>query len=104
MSDATFRPVGSADELAPGTVNPYYLEDRKQRIAIARVGDALYAFDDLHADGSLSAGLLEGTTIMSQCDGSRFDISTGAVIDGPTTRQLGVYPVRESGGQLEIQV
>jgi nitrite reductase/ring-hydroxylating ferredoxin subunit len=104
MSDATFRAVGSADELAPGTVNPYYFEDLKRRIAIARVGDALYAFDDIHARGSLSAGLLEGTTIMSQCDGTRFDITTGAVIDGPATNPLAVYPVREVAGRLEIAV
>ena len=45
MSDATFRAVGSAEDLSPGTVNPYYLEDLKRRIAIARVGDALYAFE-----------------------------------------------------------
>ena len=101
---STFRPVGPASDLAPGTVNPYYLEDRKQRIAVARVGDALYAFDDLHADGSLSAGLLDGTTIMSQCDGTRFDVTTGAVLDGPTTGPLAVYPVREADGQIEIGV
>ena len=37
---------------------------------------------------SLSGGLLTGTTLMCQCHGSRFDITTGAVIDGPATEPL----------------
>src|SRR5262245_7587949 len=102
MSDVAFRPVGPADELDPETVNPYYLEDLKTRVSIARVGASLYAFDDLHAGGSLSAGLLENTTIMSQCDGTRFDITTGEALDGPSDRRLGTYAVRETDGQLEI--
>ena len=46
-------------------VNPYYLEDRKQRVSIARVGRKLFAFDDLcpHEACPLSAGLLTGTTL-----------------------------------------
>lgn len=103
MSSA-FRTVGAAADLDEGTVNPYYLEDRKQRVAVARVGEALYAFDDLHADGSLSAGLLQGTTIMSQCDGTTFDITNGAVVSGPATQPLATYPVRETDGNIEIAI
>lgn len=101
---STFRTVGAAADLDEGTVNPYYLEDRKQRVAVARVGEALYAFDDLHADGSLSAGLLQGTTIMSQCDGTTFDITNGAVVSGPATQPLATYPVRETDGTIEIAI
>ena len=41
---------------------------------------------------------------MSQCDGSRFDISTGAVIDGPATEPLNVYEVREVEGSIQIRL
>ena len=30
MGEAAFRRVRPLDELAPGTMNPYYREDRKQ--------------------------------------------------------------------------
>ena len=86
-----FRTVGPSDAIANDPVVPYYLDDRKLRISIARVDDRLYAFDDLctctDEPCPLSGGLLTGTTIMCQCHGSRFDITTGAVINGPATER-----------------
>ena len=51
----------------------------------------------------LSGGLLTGTTIMCQCHGSRFDITTGAVINGPATKALNVYEVQEVEGSIRIR-
>jgi 3-phenylpropionate/trans-cinnamate dioxygenase ferredoxin subunit len=86
---------------------PYYLRDRKSRVAIARVNDRLYAFDDLctcsDAACPLSGGLLNGTTIMCQCQGSRFDVTSGAVINGPATKALTVYEVQEDEGTFRIR-
>jgi 3-phenylpropionate/trans-cinnamate dioxygenase ferredoxin component len=78
-----------------------------RRISVARVDGRLYAFDDLcTCTGEacpLSGGLLTGTTIMCQCHGSRFDISTGAVINGPATEPLHVYEVQEVEGSIHIR-
>lgn len=102
-----FRTIARSDAIPDGLVVPCYLNDRKLRISIARVGGHLYAFDDLYisARGAcpLSGGLLAGTTIMSQCDGSRFDITTGAVINGPATEALKVYELREVDGSVQIR-
>jgi 3-phenylpropionate/trans-cinnamate dioxygenase ferredoxin component len=104
----TFRTLGPGDDIPNDFVVPYYLDDRKQRIAVARVGGRLYAFDDLCtcADGAcpLSAGLLTGTTIMCQCHGSRFDLTTGAVISGPATEALHRYQVQEVQGSIRVQL
>ena len=102
-----YRTLGPSDALPNDFVLPYYLDDRKLRISVARVDDRLYAFDDLCtcADQScpLSGGLLTGTTIMCQCHGSRFDVATGAVIGGPATEALNVYEVQEAEGGVQVR-
>ena len=40
---------------------------------------------------------------MCQCHGSRFDITTGAVISGPATDALTVYEVQEVEGSLQVR-
>ena len=102
-----FRTLGPVDAIPNDFVVPYYLDDLKRRISAARVDDRIYAFDDLCtcADRScpLSGGLLTGTTLMCQCHGSRFDITTGAVISGPATEPLNGYEVREVDGDIQIR-
>jgi len=101
------RTAGPGDAIPNDFVVPYYVEDRKLRISVARVDDRLYAFDDLCTCAEeacpLSGGLLTGTTIMCQCHGSRFDITTGAVINGPATEGLNVYEVQEVDGGVRIR-
>jgi 3-phenylpropionate/trans-cinnamate dioxygenase ferredoxin subunit len=40
---------------------------------------------------------------MCQCHGSRFDITTGAVINGPAIKTLNVYEVQEVEGSIQIR-
>jgi 3-phenylpropionate/trans-cinnamate dioxygenase ferredoxin component len=102
-----FRTVAASDAIPNDLVVAYYLDDRKLRISIARVDDRLYAFDDLCTCGDracpLSGGLLTGTTIMCQCHGSRFDIATGAVINGPAADALNRYDVQDVDGDIQLR-
>jgi nitrite reductase/ring-hydroxylating ferredoxin subunit len=106
VSKAEFRSLGKSDRLRDNYVNPYYLEDLKHRVSVARVAGKLYAFDDLCTFDSvpLSAGLLTGTTLMCQCDGSQFDVPTGRVLRGPATLPLVTYEVREQDGEIQVRV
>ena len=108
LATDVFRTLGPGDAVPNDFVVPFYLDDRKLRIAIARVGDRLYAFGDLCTCARdacpLSGGLLTGTTIMCQCHGSRFDITTGAVISGRATEALGVYEAHEVDGSVQIRL
>jgi nitrite reductase/ring-hydroxylating ferredoxin subunit len=107
LAAAALRTVGPGDAIPNDFVVPYYLDDRKLRISIARVDDRLYAFNDLCTCAEqacpLSGGLLTGTTIMCQCHGSRFDVTSGAVINGPATKPLSVYEVREVDGDVQVR-
>jgi nitrite reductase/ring-hydroxylating ferredoxin subunit len=103
-----FRAFDQSDAITDDEVVPYYLGDRQLRISITRVDGRLYAFDDLCTCTSepcpLSGGFLTGTTLMCQCHGSRFDLSTGAVVNGPATERLRVYDVREVDGEIQVGV
>ena len=107
LATDTFPAIGRSESIPNDFVVPYYLNELKRRISIARVDGRLYAFDDLctcaPAACPLSGGLLIGTTIMCQCHGSRFDVTTGAVIAGPATNALRVYEVHESEGSIQLR-
>ena len=107
LATNSFRTVGPADAIPNDFVVPYYLDDLKRRISVARVDDRFYAFDDLCPCAEracpLSGGLLTGTTLMCQCHGSQFDVTSGAVINGPATESLHVYEVQEVDGSIQIR-
>ena len=76
------------------------------RVAIATVGDAFYAFGDTctHLGCSLADGNLEGTTVTCPCHGSQFDVTTGEVVRGPARESVPSYPVRLEAGALRVEV
>ncbi|MFN2465761.1 MAG: catalase [Candidatus Dormibacteria bacterium] len=63
------------------------------RVAVARVGGILYAFQDActHRGCSLAEGTLGGGTVTCPCHGSEFDVTTGAVVRGPAAEALATY-------------
>jgi nitrite reductase/ring-hydroxylating ferredoxin subunit len=107
LATDAFRTLGPSDAIPEDLVVPYYLDDRKLRISVARVDGRLYAFDDLCTCAEqacpLSGGLLTGTTIMCQCHGSRFDITTGAVVNGPATDALTLYELQEVDEKIRVR-
>ena len=107
LATATFHTIAPSEAVPKDLVVPYYLDDRKLRVSVVRVEDRLYAFRDLCTCAEeacpLSGGLLEGTTLMCQCHGSRFEITTGAVLNGPATEPLTVFAVREVDGEIQVE-
>ena len=81
VSTVEYRSLGKSSQLPDKSVNPYYVDERKLRVSVARIGDKLFAFDDLctHEGCQLSAGILTGTTLMCPCHGSQFEIGRAHV-------------------------
>ncbi|MGH3038271.1 MAG: Rieske (2Fe-2S) protein [Gaiellaceae bacterium] len=72
-----------------------------ERIAVARVPGAYYAFGDTC---SLAEGELEGETVTCPCHGSQFDVSSGAVLRGPAQEPVRSYGVRVQDGALQVEL
>jgi len=98
--------MDKSETLPDNYVNPYYLADLKRRVAVARVGGKLSAFDELctHEACPLSAGLPTGSTPKCQCHGSQFDVRSGAVRKGPAQDLLTIYEVGEQNGEIQVCV
>lgn len=100
-----FVTVGQADEIPEGGAKQFGVSGKE--VAVARVGGTLMAFSDIctHRGCNLvDGGEIDGTTIECQCHGSVFDMTTGAVIDGPAQEPLAAFSVREQDGALQIEV
>jgi 3-phenylpropionate/trans-cinnamate dioxygenase ferredoxin subunit len=97
--------VAKAEEVGEGAVKAFQVGD--QLVAVSRVNGELLAFSDIctHRQCNLSSGgEIEGTVIECECHGSRFDMKTGEVVDGPATEPIPVFGVRDEGGELQVSV
>lgn len=74
-------------------------------VAIADVEGAFYAFDDecSHRECPLSEGELAGAIITCPCHKSRFDVRTGAVLNGPATDPIRVRSVIRDRGRILVE-
>jgi nitrite reductase/ring-hydroxylating ferredoxin subunit len=88
--------LASARDVATGRMHVFDVAGTK--VNVVNVDGRLFAFDDTctHAGCSLSKGTLHGTTVTCPCHGSKFDVTSGAVVRGPATR-----PVRSRVVQVE---
>ncbi|MBI3647302.1 MAG: Rieske 2Fe-2S domain-containing protein [Actinobacteria bacterium] len=95
--------VGRSDEIGEGKTKAFQVG--AQLVGIARVGGELLAFSDIctHRQCNLtSGGEIEGTVIDCECHGSRFDMKTGEVVEGPATEPLATFEVTEENGEIQV--
>lgn len=97
-----FIKVASTDELQPGAMKLVEVAD--ERILLVNHEGRLYAWTEecTHAGGSLSEGDLNGNEVECPLHGSRFDVTTGEVTEGPADEALGRYAVRVSGKDVFV--
>jgi len=100
---AEFVAVSRVDDLGEGDIRAF--DVRGTKIAVANVDGTFYAFDDTctHMACSLAGGDLEETTVICPCHGSEFDITSGAVLQGPAREPVETYETRVEGGDLEVR-
>lgn len=96
--------VGSVADIPPGSAKLVEVEGK--RIAFFNVGGRFYAIDDTcpHRGGPLSEGTLQGEVVTCPWHGSKFNVTTGAVLTPPARDGVSRYSVRDSGGELSVEV
>jgi nitrite reductase/ring-hydroxylating ferredoxin subunit len=101
--EGAWMTVGAASSVAPGDIKAFSTPGGP--VAVANAAGTLYAFDDTctHKHCSLAEGDLDGTVVTCICHGSEFDVTTGAVRQGPAESPVGSYPVRVEGTDLQIR-
>lgn len=69
------------------------LADRN--VLVARTPEGIFVTDEMctHEDARLCDGNLNGILIKCPLHGSRFDLTTGKVLDDPAEEDLKTYPV-----------
>lgn len=74
-------------------------------VVLARVGGAVYAVSGkcVHMACPLSAGRLEGYTIICPCHDWHFDVRTGRFLDAPELG-ISVYPTKLETGKLFVNL
>ena len=76
------------------------------RVTLANVSGTLFAIDDTctHRGCSLGDGKLFGSTVQCACHGSRFDVTSGAVVRGPAEEPVRSYPVHVANGEVQVDL
>jgi nitrite reductase/ring-hydroxylating ferredoxin subunit len=95
--------VGSSKDVPSGQMRVFDVAG--SNVSVASVNGRLYAFDDscTHAGCSLAGGILDGTTVTCPCHGSRFDVTSGAVLRGPAGTPVRSRLVQVEGEELLVE-
>lgn len=99
-----FRRVCDVTELPAG--GRLLTEVDERMIAVFRVGDAVYAIDDVctHDGGPLAEGELSGYEIACPRHGAKFDIRTGAALTMPATQPTPSHEAKIENGAVWVRV
>ena len=76
------------------------------RIALFRIGEAVYALADRcsHAEASLAVGEIYDDEIECPRHGATFDLATGAARTLPATKTQGTYDVKVTDGDVYLNL
>lgn len=96
MSDLAFSSLQAG--------KPVRIEKNGESICVTRVGDQVFAVNDVcsHSDASLSEGDVTDFRIECWLHGAEFDLRTGEAITPPAVQALETFEVRRDGDTVTI--
>jgi nitrite reductase/ring-hydroxylating ferredoxin subunit len=99
---AEFHKIAAADEVAPGEIRQYVVEDRP--VALCNVAGELYAFEDIctHQYTHLSEGEFVDSEVKCPMHGARFDVKTGAAKTLPAVKPVPTHEIKVEDGSVYV--
>ena len=90
--------------LQPG--KPVRIEKNGESICVARVGDEVFAINDVcsHSDASLSEGEITDFKIECWLHGAEFDLRTGEALTPPAVAPIKTYSVTVDGDSVTVEM
>lgn len=104
MAEAKRLNVCTIVSVPLGEMRCVSLSDRN--VLVAHTKDGVFVADEMctHEDARLCDGNLNGTRVKCPLHGSRFELTTGKVLDDPAEEDLGIYPVTLCDGMITIMI
>jgi len=99
---AEFHKLASTDEVAPGEIKQYLVEDRF--VALCNVEGEFHAFEDVctHQFTHLSEGEFTGSMVTCPLHGAKFDVKTGAAKSLPAVKPVPRHEVKVENGNVYV--
>ena len=97
-----WQDVAAAEDVAEDV--PVSVKIGERDVGIYRIGDALYAMEDVcpHAYALLTQGFIEDDTVECPLHEALFHIPSGKCLREPGGRDLATYKVKEEGGRIFV--
>ena len=82
------------------------IEKNGESICVARVGDQVFAVNDIcsHSDASLSEGDITDFKIECWLHGAEFDLRTGEALTPPAVAPIKTYSVTVDGDPVTVEM
>jgi nitrite reductase/ring-hydroxylating ferredoxin subunit len=99
---AEFHKIAAADEVAPGEVKQYQVEDRP--VALCNVDGEFHAFEDIctHQFAYLSEGEFAGKELKCPLHGAKFDVTSGKALSLPAVKPVPKHEVKVEHGHVYV--
>jgi 3-phenylpropionate/trans-cinnamate dioxygenase ferredoxin component len=99
---AEFHKLATVDEVAPGEIQQYLVEDRF--VALCNVEGEFHAFEDVctHQFTHLSEGEFTDSEVKCPLHGAKFDVKTGAARSLPAVKPVPKHEVKVEDGNVYV--
>lgn len=99
---AKFHKIAGVDEVAPGEIKQYLVEDRY--VALCNVDGEFHAFEDVctHKFAHLSEGEFKDSEVKCPLHGAKFDVKSGAAKSLPAVKPVPKHEVKVEDGYVYV--